>query len=123
MAKLLGFSTVGKVKAPYSLVGNDVVIQDLLNEFYCRKGERLMRPNFGCTIWDLIMDPNVNADQEVREEISRILKKDPRVEELEVAVTSFEHGIRAQVKINILPYNVEEFLYLDYVREIEEGTL
>ena len=69
------------------------------------------------------MDPNVNADSAVREEISRILKKDPRVEEREILVTSFEHGIRAQVKINILPYNVEEFLYLDYVREIEEGTL
>lgn len=123
MAKLLGFSTVGKVKAPYSLVGNDVVIQDLLNEFYCRKGERVMRPNYGCTIWDMIMDPNVNADQRVKQEISRILKKDPRVKELETRVTSFEHGVRAQVKISILPYDVEEFLYLDYVREIEEGTL
>jgi phage baseplate assembly protein W len=123
MAKLLGFSTVGKVKAPYSLVGNDVVLQDLLNEFYCRKGERVMRPNYGCIIWDLIMDPNVNADIKVKDEISRILKKDPRVEEIETVIDTFEHGIRAQVRLRILPYDVEEFLYLDYVREIEEGTL
>lgn len=122
MAKLLGFSTVGKVKAPYSLVGKDVVIQDLLNEFYCHKGERLMRPNFGCTIHDMIMDPNVDAEENVKAEISRIIGKDPRAEEVSTRLTTFEHGIRAEVKLNILPYNIEEFLYLNYTREIEEGS-
>lgn len=122
MAKLLGFSTVGKVKAPYSLVGTDVVVQDLLNEFHCRKGERLMRPNFGCSIHDMIMDPNVNAEDKVKAEISRIISKDPRAEEIDTRLTAFEHGIRAEVKLRILPYNVEEFLYLNYVREIEEGS-
>ena len=122
MAKLLGFSTVGKVKAPYSLVGKDVVIQDLLNEFYCHKGERLMRPNFGCSIHDMIMDPNIDAEDKVKAEISRIIGKDPRAEEVSTRLTTFEHGIRAEVKLRILPYNVEEFLYLNYVREIEEGS-
>ena len=121
MAKLLGFSTVGKVKAPYSLVGKDVVIQDLLNEFYSPKGERLMRPNFGCSIHDMIMDPNIDAEDKVKAEISRIIGKDPRAEEVSTVLNTFEHGIRAEVKLRILPYNVEEFLYLNYVREIEEG--
>ena len=114
---------MGKVKAPYSLVGNDVVIQDLLNEFYCHKGERLMRPNYGCSIHDMIMDPNVDVEDKVKAEISRIIGKDPRAEEVSTKLTTFEHGIRAEVKLSILPYNVEEFLYLNYVREIEEGGI
>ena len=61
MARLLGFSTVDKVKAPYSLVDGDVIVRDLLNEFYTKKGERLMRPNFGSVIWDLLMNPNTSC--------------------------------------------------------------
>jgi len=48
-----GFSTVNKVKAPYTLTDMALVKQDLLNEFNTRKGERVMRPNFGSIIWDL----------------------------------------------------------------------
>jgi phage baseplate assembly protein W len=125
MAKLLGFSTVDKVKAPYTLVGKHAVVQDLLNEFYCRKGERVMRPNYGSIIWDLVMDPaSDETEQLVREDISRILAKDPRVKELEVQVIMYEHGIRADVKISIQAFgNAIETLYLDYVNDITEGVI
>ena len=74
MARLLGFSTVGKVKAPYSLVDSDVVVRDLLNEFYTKKGERLMRPNFGSVIWDLLMNPNTrDLENAVQKDIERII--------------------------------------------------
>jgi len=69
----------------------------------------------------MIMDPNIDAEDKVKAEISRIIGKDPRAEEVSTVLNTFEHGIRAEVKLRILPYNVEEFLYLNYVREIEEG--
>ena len=57
MAKIKGLSTVDKVRAPYTLVDSALVKRDLLNTFYTKKGERLMRPNYGSIIWDLLMNP------------------------------------------------------------------
>jgi phage baseplate assembly protein W len=54
------------------------------------KGERLMRPQFGCTIWDQLFDP-VNANtlgrmaQGVRDALSQW---EPRIEVEEVEVTA-----------------------------------
>ena len=52
-----GFSTVDKIRAPYSLFDQELIKRDLLNEFQTRRGERLMKPNFGSIIHDLLMEP------------------------------------------------------------------
>ena len=123
MARLLGFSTVGKVKAPYSLVDSDVVVRDLLNEFYTKKGERLMRPNFGSVIWDLLMNPNTrDLENAVQKDIERIIDKDPRAELLDLRIAVLEHGIKASVKIQTVPYGEENSLYLEYKDDIIEGS-
>ena len=44
MAKFLGLNTVDRVRAPFTLVDSDLVKRDLMNEFYTKKGERVMRP-------------------------------------------------------------------------------
>ena len=68
-----GFSTVNKVKAPYTLTDMALVKQDLLNEFNTRKGERVMRPNFGSIIWDLLMNPDDSfTTDEIKLDIERI---------------------------------------------------
>ena len=76
-----GFSTVGKVRAPYTLIDGDLIKADLLNELYTKRGERLMRPTYGTRIWDILMNP---LDQyvvaEIKEDIERIVEKDSRVE-------------------------------------------
>ena len=123
MARLLGFSTVDKVKAPYSLVDGDVIVRDLLNEFYTKKGERLMRPNFGSVIWDLLMNPNTrDLENLVRKDIERIIDKDPRAELLDLRIAVLEHGIKASVKIQTVPYGEENTLYLEYKDDIIEGS-
>ena len=123
MARLLGFSTVEKVKAPYSLVDSDVVVRDLLNEFYTKKGERLMRPNFGSVIWDLLMNPNTrDLENAVQKDIERIIDKDPRAELLDLRIAVLEHGIKASVKIQTVPYGEENTLYLEYKDDIIEGS-
>ena len=50
-----GFSTIDKIRAPYSLFDQELIKRDLLNEFQTRRGERLMKPNFGSIIHDLLM--------------------------------------------------------------------
>ncbi len=122
MARLIGFSTVGRTKAPFTVTGKECVLRDLENEFYTKKGERPMRPNFGSIIWDLLMDPATGqVEKLVKEDIQRILDRDPRVEEKKVKVLVLDNSISAEVVIDVIPFNSVETLYLTYTQQIEEG--
>ena len=84
-----GFSTVDKVRAPYTLTDADLVKRDLLNHFYTRIGERIMRPTFGSVIWDYLMEPEDPETQEIiKEDIERIVKTDPRVQLEDINLTN-----------------------------------
>ena len=81
MAKFKGFSTIDRSRPPFTITDSDLVKRDLLNEFYTRKGERVMRPDFGCVIWDLLMDPMIPSTEEImKEDIVRIVSRDPPCE-------------------------------------------
>ena len=95
-----GFSTKDRIRPPYTLTNGEAVKTDLLNELYTRKGERVMRPNYGTSIYDLIMNPlDDYVEQEVREEVQRICLKDPRVEIESVFTQVIDHTIRVQVQL------------------------
>jgi phage baseplate assembly protein W len=51
-----GFSTIGQTKK-YRLTDLELIKRDLLNHFAIRKGEKLMDPNFGSIIWNMIFEP------------------------------------------------------------------
>ena len=122
MATFKGFSTLDKVKAPFTLNDQDLIKRDLLNEFYTKKGERVMRPNFGSVIWDLLMDPNDNKLVDVvTEDIKRIVGKDSRVEHVKTTVYTSDHAISADVELRYLPFNNVESLYLIFEKQINEG--
>lgn len=113
-----GFSTVDKVKAPFGLTDIELVKRDLLNEFYTRKGERLMRPNFGSIIWDLLMNPeDTFTVDEIKEDIERIIAKEDRVELIDVSIFTADHSVRAEVELNYVILNSKDTLYLEFTTE------
>ena len=119
-----GFSTVNKTRAPYSLSNEELVVQDLLNEFHTRKGERVMRPNFGFIGWDLLMEIEDSATEETfKEDIIRIIDKEPRAEHVNTILYISDHTIRAEVVINFLLLNLEETLYLEFTRTSNQDTV
>jgi len=112
-----GFSTIGKVRAPFTLIDGDLIKVDLLNELKARKGERVMRPNFGTTVYDILMNPlDEFVIEEVREEVRRVIEKDPRVEIDEIFTQTQDHLIRVQVQLKFLPTLDEDRLFLEYAR-------
>lgn len=122
MAKFRGFNTVDQVRPSYVLTGTDLVKRDLLNEFYTRQGERVMRPKFGSRIWDYLMDPStVDLDQLIREDITKIIKKEPRAELVDIKLYVLDHTVSAEVLLRFVPGGTEDSLYLEYNREITEG--
>lgn len=111
-----GFNTVDQIRAPYTLTDVALIKRDLLNEFYTKKGERVMRPNFGSIIWDLLMNPQDEfTEQEVKEDIERIIAKHSRVELVEVTIFSSDRAIRADVTLNYVLLDSTDVLYLEFI--------
>lgn len=99
MARYNGFSTVNNPKK-FRITDFELVKRDLQNHFAIRKGEKLMNPNFGTIIWDLLFEP---LDQETKnlivQDIKRIVAQDPRIAARDVIVTQYDRGIQIELEL------------------------
>ena len=112
-----GFSTSSGNKSNM-LYDIDVVKQDLINHFYTRKGERVMEPTFGSIVWDMLYEPlDESAEEDLIEDCTRIINSDPRCELLDIQLDSLGNGIRIDININVLPFNKQATMQLDFERE------
>jgi len=88
-----GFSSVDNNSSATELFDFALVKQDIINHFQTRKGERVMNPEFGSSIWDLIMDPlTPNTREQFIADITRICTSDPRVTPIQMDLTEYEAG-------------------------------
>lgn len=111
----IGFSTVGKKKAPFRLTDIELVKRDLLNTFNTRLGERVMRPTYGTIIFDLLFEP---LDDETKalivEDATRIINNEPRVSLIDLQVHQLGSVLRLDIKLNFTPQNTVDQLYIEY---------
>lgn len=115
-----GMSTVDKVRAPYTLTDRELIKRDLLNVFYTRRGERVMRPTHGSIIWDLLMNPaDPGTEQEIREDVERIIRKEPRVKLLDTKILMLDHVIRVNITLEYVSLNSTETLYLEFKKNLD----
>jgi phage baseplate assembly protein W len=106
MRKFKGFSTVNKQWGNFKLYDIELAKQDLLNELYTRKGERIMSPDFGSIVWDLLFDPiSEQMIELITEDMERILTKDPRLElrQLDVREDIDSQIITVAIVLNYVP--------------------
>ncbi len=90
-----GYSTVANQGLATSLYNIDLVVQDLLNQFNTRIGERRGRPAFGSIIHDLLFDVgDVRTESLIVADGQRIINEDPRVELLEITPNSASPLVR-----------------------------
>lgn len=116
-----GFSTVDKNRAPYTLTDTDLIKRDLLNHFYTKRGERLMRPTFGSIIWDMLMEPDSpTLQEEIKEDIERIVNLDPRVTLENTILYINDQSIRAEVIVKYYNIDQAETLFLEYSKRNAE---
>jgi phage baseplate assembly protein W len=121
MATYIGYSTIDATTINRILTDKDIALRDLMNHFYTRKGERVMNPEFGCVIWDLVFDPlDLLTENLIKEDIERIVKSDPRwILDSLVIEKPDDHTISARVQIYYDDTGTAEQLYLTFVGEIE----
>ena len=118
-----GFSTINQDRR-WKLTDMELVKRDLLNEFNTRKGERVMRPNFGSIIWDVLFDPmTVELKDNILQDCVRIVEADPRVKLDEVIVNEFEYGIQLELRLTFLPQNMADVMFLNFNKELNSLTV
>jgi phage baseplate assembly protein W len=110
-----GFSTVATNTQNFTLYDFELIKQDLLNHFYIRKGERLMQPDFGTIIWDLLFEPLTDQLKDlILQNVNEILNYDPRIQAGNVLVTPYDTGLQIEATLTYLPYNIAQALQLKF---------
>jgi phage baseplate assembly protein W len=106
-----GFSTHNRRKR-FTLTDFDLVKQDIFNHFNIKKGEKLMQPNFGTEIWDVMFDPlDANLEEAFMHEIKAVCGADPRVTVQNVQLTKYDYGLEVNITLILTTQN-----YLDVMK-------
>jgi phage baseplate assembly protein W len=101
MKRFKGYNSVDKEFGNFKLYDADLAKRGLLNEFYTRKGERVMSPTYGSIVWDLLFDPLSDEMVElIRDDCLRLVAKDPRLELIKADVT--ENFDRNSIVVSLL---------------------
>jgi len=117
MATYKGFSTYNRYRK-FTLTDFDLVRQDLFNHFSIRKGEKLMNPNFGTIIWNLLFEP---FTEEIRnlivDDIKAVVNYDPRISVENIVVTEYDHGIQIELELTYILNNQTGMLSMQFDRD------
>jgi hypothetical protein len=121
-----GYSTVGKEWGNFKIYDIELAKRDLLNEIYTRKGERLMSPEYGYIVWDVLFDPLTDELVEViREDTLRIVSRDPRLafDSLDVTENVDQQTLTVKVLLNYVPTATLTELVAVFSRDIASNKL
>ena len=109
-----GFSTQAGNKN-FRLTDFDLIKQDILNHFNIRKGEKLMRPNFGTIIWNVLHEPFTDDLKSViTQDVKAIASYDPRVSFDNIIITEYDQGIQIELQLRYVPTNQTNVMLMNF---------
>jgi phage baseplate assembly protein W len=110
-----GFSTVDSTRSDSRLYDYELLKQDLFNQFNIRKNERVMSPNFGTVIWDLLFEPFTDSvKSQIIDDITRIVSGDPRVQTISVNIVEQDYGLLLEITLLFKDSNQSENLKFSF---------
>ena len=99
MATYLGFSTNPKFKN-FKATDFELAVEDLLNHFNIRIGEKLMNPTFGCVVWDILFENFTDVVRaEVLDNIGQIIDNEPRLSLVNISVDEYDQGLQVDLEL------------------------
>ena len=114
MATYKGFSTLGN-SGNFRITDFDLIKQDILNHFNIRKGEKLMRPNFGTIIWNCLYEPfTEDLKSVIVNDVQAIAAYDPRVSFDNIIITEYEQGILIELQLRYVLTNQTNTMLLRF---------
>ena len=118
-----GLSTHNRYKK-FKLTDFELAKQDLFNHFNIRKGEKLMNPNFGTIIWDIIFEPfTENVRQAIIDDITVIVKSDPRLLVRNVLIDEYDQGVRIEIELYYIPSNQIDRMILQFDQNSKSANI
>jgi phage baseplate assembly protein W len=111
MALYRGYNTVNNNTPKTRLEDSDLIKRDLANHFNIRKGEKLMRPDFGTIIWDALFEPMTEDLRDaIVDDATRIINYDPRLIPDSILVDEYDQGIIIELRVRFRTTNQAETL-------------
>jgi len=109
-----GFSTLGNSRN-FRLTDFDLIKQDIFNHFNIRKGEKLMRPNFGTIIWNVLYEPfTEDLKSVIVQDVQTIAAYDPRVSFDNIIITEYDQGIQIELQLRYVLTNQTNAMLLRF---------
>ena len=109
-----GFSTLGSSKN-FRLTDFDLIKQDIFNHFNIRKGEKLMNPDFGTIIWNVLHEPfTEDLKSVITQDIRAIAGYDPRVSFDNIIVTEYDQGIQIELQLRYVLTNQTRVMLMNF---------
>lgn len=113
MATYKGFST--QSGRNFRLTDFELIKQDIVNHFNIRKGEKLMKPNFGTIIWNVLFEPfTEDLKSVITQDVKAIAGYDPRVSFDNIVITEYEQGIVLELQLRYVPTNQTNVMLLNF---------
>ncbi len=111
-----GFCSIGPaIKRNWTYYDIDLVKRDLMVAFNTRPGERVMRPDWGCKIWEYMMEPLTDGMTAlVVSEAIRICGLDSRITVQSCNAYNAGSGIRVELTLSYQPFGVVDSFYVDF---------
>lgn len=114
-----GFSTTDPTNRGSKLYDFALIKQDILNQFNTRKGQRVMNPDFGSIIWDLLMEPlTPQINDLLKKDVTTICNSDPRVYPLQILINEYPQGYIIEITLAIKNTNQTSVLKLAFDQKI-----
>jgi phage baseplate assembly protein W len=114
MSAYSGFSTQ-ETSNKFKLSDFELIKRDLLNHFNIKRGEKLMKPTFGCGIWEYLFEPlTEETRQRVLDEVKGVIDYDPRVNATKVTVSSYDQGIQIELDLSLVRSNQTSSMVLRF---------
>lgn len=114
-----GFSTLDETSRTSKLYDFDVIKQDLMNHFNTRKGERVMNPEFGSIIWNVLFEPfTPEIKQAIEADIKSIIESDPRINSPRIQIAEAEYGLLLEVTLTYTGTNQSDTIRLAFDRQL-----
>lgn len=118
----VGYSSVDTSIKNTQWTDLDLIKRDLVNHFFTRRGERVMKPDFGSIIWDLLFEPmtpdNVTL---IVDDATQIVQSDTRISLTGINLVEYDHGIQLQMNLYYQPLDITESFSLDFDRRSVES--
>lgn len=99
----------------------DLIKADLLNRINTKKGERVMDPNFGSIIWDLLFEHKTEfVVNEITRDLQDIIASDSRVVLQTLEVLEVEYGYLANMTLFYNGLSISDQFTISFNKDINQ---